>query len=241
MGLMRSLEKTLYGWWYRYDLPEQGDADYDALAKHWQREDSDLRVISELPSLTNFLLAAALLLYQLIAQLGMLGVGHWYVLAGVSAVLTYLYLNGYTEYRLLTWEAYVKTKAATVAERQRLADLQVSDPQGYYILLRRIMGSRFRSHLSYERIGDQLVPIVRLWGPSDLVEKLWGAASPLHVYLAFHQHSALVLILLSAALYKLAAQYRDSLLARTVLTEFTVFENTLQGLRGAMGRSGYPH
>lgn len=241
MGLVRRLEEAFYGLWYRYDLPEQGDVDYDALAQHWQGGDSELRVISEMPSLLNFVLAATLLLYQLIAQLGVLGVGHWYLLGGISVALTYLYLNGYTEYRLLTWEAYIKTKVATVVERQRLADLQSSDLQGYYILLRRIMGSRFRSHLSYERVGGQFVPVLRLWAPSDLVEKLWGAASPLHIYLAFYSHSALVLILLTAALYKLAAQYRDCLFARTVLTEFTVFEHTLQGLRGGSNRSGYPH
>ena len=241
MGLVRRLEAVFYGWWYWYDLPEPGDVDYDALAKHWRGADSELRVISEMPSLLNFALAAALLLYQLIAQLGVLGLVHWYLLGGTSVILTYLYLNGHTEYRLLTWEAYVKTKVATVVERQRLVDLQGSDPQGYYILLRRIMGARFRSPLSYERVGAQFVPVLRLWTPSDLVEKLWGAASPLHVYLAFYQHSALVLVLVTAALYKLAAQHRDCLLARTVLTEFTVFEHTLQGSRCASNRSGYSH
>lgn len=240
MGLLRNLEAVIYSWWYKYDLPEPGDSDYEALTRYWQGENAEMTVISETPNLMNFLLAASLLLYELVLQLSGLGVIHWYLLTGISSVITYFYLNAYREYRLFTWEEYITTKVASVVDRQRLADLHVSDPTGYYILLRRLMGARFHSNLSYERLGSKLVPVLRLWCPGDLVEKLWIAGSPLHVYLAYFQHNALVLVLLSAALLRLSIQCRVSLQAHTVLTEFTVFEHT-SVLRVTGSRSGYPH
>lgn len=229
MGLFLRAERAFERWWHRQDLPARGDEDYEVLERHWQGDGSELTVISDSPAFLHFFLTAALLSYLLMVQTAVLPMQHWYVLCALSAILTYFFVTASTEYRLIEWENYIATKVANLPDRQRLSSLQSSDPQGYYILLRRLLASRFPVAFSFERQGRSLLPIVRLWTPDDLVEKLWAVGSPLHIYLAYMHHSAAALLLISAGIFIILRKAHDNLAVKTVISEFAMYQSATVG------------
>ena len=230
MGLWLRLERAYERWWHRQDLPAKGDVDYEVLEKHWQGDGSELTVISDNPALSHLLLCCACLCYLLLVQTACLSPLHWYPLSLLSALLSYLFVTAHTDYRLLEWENYVVTRVANLVERQKLSELQIHDLQGYYILMRRLLASRFQARITYERQGQKLTPVLKLWTPSELVEKLWAVLSPLHVYLAYMQHSAGLLLLISLGIFAVLAQFRQSLMVKTAISEFAVYQQS-----GAVG------